>query len=77
MSRACLCDVRRLYDRFTSLFISKRSCMFDLIVLQDHNLCVAFMCVLARFYLRVFINTGAEMEPHESLFPPAVGQSLP
>lgn len=51
MSRACLCDVRRLYDQFTSLFISKRSCIFDLIVLQDHNFYVGFMCVLARFYL--------------------------
>lgn len=49
--RACLCDVRRLYDQFTSLFTSERSCIFDLIVLQDHNFCVGFMCVLARFYL--------------------------
>lgn len=51
VSRACLYDVRRLYDQFTSLFKSKRLCRFDLIVLQDHNFCVGFMCVLARFYL--------------------------
>lgn len=37
---------------------------------------MASVCVLARFYLRVFINTGAETEMRESLFPPAVGQSL-